>query len=227
MQGARPSTLQHPDPGEQHSQPREGLLQEALAGLWPPHRLHCSHLPRHSGYQCPPTRAWHGGHGPVHPACGVSGKQGGPTTPHQRHDSPTLAPLGECHLGTQQGRPREPVNPAPPSAATASLFAQLRPRCQNPGPYPGPPPAPSGLGTALGRLPAWAGAALPSRCPSSLPSTQEEHAGWMPCRLGHREPGSCLFPDLHALPLLQAHRTTLPAPMQRGGLAFLGSRMSQ
>lgn len=120
-----------------------------------------------------------------------------------------------AHGGDDLGSLRtQALGTAPSSPAAASLFAQLRPCCPNPGTYPGPPPAPSGPGTAFGQLPAWAGAALPSHHPSSLPSIEDRSIrGPTPCRLGHREPGSRLFPDvLYALPLLQAGRTPAACP---------------
>lgn len=99
--------------------------------------------------------------------------------------------LGACELGPLARLPPEqPLHPCLHSCGPAAP-AQALPR---------PPPAPSGPGTALGRLPAWAGAVLPSHHSSSPLSTEDGSIrGLKSCRLGHKEPESRLFPDLSTL----------------------------
>ena len=73
---------------QQHPRPPEGIPREGPAGLGcGPHADGTAAAsPGRAGYQSPPTRAQHGGHGMVRPAHGsvtqaVCGKPGGPATP--------------------------------------------------------------------------------------------------------------------------------------------------
>lgn len=105
---------------------------------------------------------------------------------------------GACEPGPLPRLPRE-LHPCFVCTAAAPL--------PQPRHVPRPPPAPSGPGTALGRLPAWPGAVLPSQH-SSSPSAQRLGAS------GDRSHAALLTRSLRAAPSLTSPGSASPPGRQ-------------